>query len=182
MSFLSLEEKTVLAQVPRLKFHQGFSKAFFIPLPKGLGRAGLQVSLTHCCICNSAVFFSSLGIPLTTWVPRPNYLKIILTCFLKWLFWSVSCCFGISIIRSHFLPSNKWLEFIYLFIFSFYPGFGEWCSYNGRVWEHAVASAVLWFFRGSPFQPDKSPNTDNGYSLFYKREWVPKAGNNFFTT
>ena len=52
----------MLAQVPRLKFHRGFSKAFFIPLPRSPGRAGLQVSRTHCCICNSAVFFSSVGI------------------------------------------------------------------------------------------------------------------------
>lgn len=45
MPFYSLEEKTMLAQVPRLKFYQGFSKSFY-SFAKEPGKG--QVTNTPC--------------------------------------------------------------------------------------------------------------------------------------
>ena len=52
----------MLAQIPRLKFHWGFSKAFFYSFAKEPGKGRSSVSRTHCCIYNSPVFFSSMKI------------------------------------------------------------------------------------------------------------------------
>ena len=147
MSFYSLEEKAMLAQVPRLKFRQGFSKSFLF-LCQGAGEgAGLQISWTHVASVILLYFSPQWGLPLRTWVPRPNCLKKILTCFLKWLFRSVSCCFRISSIRWHFLPSSKWLR---IFFFSSCPGFGEWCGQNGERVRTSCDSRLTDLSEGAP--------------------------------
>lgn len=63
VSFCSLEEKTMLAQVPELDFCQGFSKFFLYSFARELGRGRSVGLMNTCCICNSTVhLLSSVGI------------------------------------------------------------------------------------------------------------------------
>lgn len=83
------------------------------------------------------------GLSLRTWVPRPNFLKIILPCFVKcgvFIPRCISCRFGISSIGWHSQPSSEWLRFFFLSC----PGFWAWYGPNGERIRTSCGPGLAW--------------------------------------